>query len=361
MLVTNGTAIRKFIDDLARPYAVLWRDDVSVQALDSVRERHGGYLVAFLDRSDSDFWRHDAEKNTAFVAQLEDAVPLADVRVSDTDRLRIWRVGQPREALAPMSLGLGELSRSSPCRRRRRSSSWCSRCSRSRSDGGESRASRWPRPPSNCGSPRCPRSRSGSRRASERPPGAPISELAPADAILLLGGATKPALPPREFPELVEAADRITHAARLFRAGKAPLIVVSSGRLPWQRDVPPEAEGIGQLLETLGVPASAIVREETSANTYENCVNSKQLLDARGARDVLLVTSALHMRRAYATCRSAGLAVRPAPTDFWVAGDEAQNLDIVPDPEALMLTHLVLRERLGYFVYERRGWIRPGL
>lgn len=188
-----------------------------------------------------------------------------------------------------------------------------------------------------------------------------LSEIAPADAILVLGGATKPALPPREVPELVEAADRITHAARLFHAGKAPLIVVSSGRLPWQGDIPPEAEGIGQLLETLGVPASAIVLEEASANTYENCVNSKPLLDARGARDVLLVTSALHMRRAYATCRSAGLAVRPAPTDFWVAGDDAQNLDFVPDPEALMLTHLVLRERLGYFVYERRGWIRPGL
>ena len=101
VLVANGSAIRKFIDDLARPYAVLWRDDVSAEALAGVRERHGGYLVAFLDRSDSDYWRRDAEKNTAFVAQLEDAVPLADVRVSATDRLRIWRVGQPHEALAP--------------------------------------------------------------------------------------------------------------------------------------------------------------------------------------------------------------------------------------------------------------------
>jgi uncharacterized SAM-binding protein YcdF (DUF218 family) len=187
-----------------------------------------------------------------------------------------------------------------------------------------------------------------------------ISEIAPAEAILLLGGATKPALPPREFPELAEAADRITHAARLFHAGKATLIVVSGGRMPWQPDVPPEAERIGQVLESLGVPASAIVREETSTNTYENCMNSKALLDARGARDVLLVTSALHMRRAFATCRSAGLAVRAVPTDYWVAGDEAHNLDVVPDPEALLLTHLVLRERLGFLVYERRGWIRAG-
>jgi uncharacterized SAM-binding protein YcdF (DUF218 family) len=190
-------------------------------------------------------------------------------------------------------------------------------------------------------------------------PPVPMAEIAPADAILLLGGASKPALPPRDFPELVEASDRVLHAARLFHAGKAPLIVASSGRLPGQGETPPEAEGISVLLQALGVPPSAILREETSTNTYENCVHSKRLLDARGARDVLLVTSALHMRRAFATCATAGLAVRAAPTDFQVAGDEARNGDVVPEPEALLLTHLALRERLGFLVYQRRGWIAP--
>lgn len=188
-------------------------------------------------------------------------------------------------------------------------------------------------------------------------PPTPLADIAPADAILLLGGATRPALPPREFPELVEASDRVLHAVRLFRAGKAPIIVASGGRLPWQADAPPEAESIGVLLETLGVPASAIVKEEASTNTRENCVNSKRLLDARGASDVLLVTSALHMRRAFATCAAAGLAVRAAPTDYRVAADAGGRLDFVPDAEALLLTHQALRERLGFWVYQRRGWI----
>jgi uncharacterized SAM-binding protein YcdF (DUF218 family) len=189
-------------------------------------------------------------------------------------------------------------------------------------------------------------------------PALPIASIEPADAIVVLGGATKPALPPREFPELTESADRVLYAARLFHAGKAPVVVVSSGRLPWQPALPPEADGLAALLRELGVPEAAIVREDGSANTYENCVNSKRVLDARGAREVLLVTSALHMRRAVATCRTAGIALRAAPTDFWVAGDEAENLDVVPDPEALLLTNLVLRERLGFLVYQRRGWIR---
>jgi uncharacterized SAM-binding protein YcdF (DUF218 family) len=128
--------------------------------------------------------------------------------------------------------------------------------------------------------------------------------------------------------------------------------------LPWQGEGPAEAVGISALLELLGVPNRAIVREEASTNTYENCVNSKPLLDARAVREVLLVTSALHMRRAMATCRSAGLAVRAAPTDYQVAGNEADRLDLVPDAEALLLTHVALRERLGFLVYQRRGWIR---
>jgi uncharacterized SAM-binding protein YcdF (DUF218 family) len=189
-------------------------------------------------------------------------------------------------------------------------------------------------------------------------PALSLAEIAPADAILLLGGASKPALPPRDFPELSEASDRVVYAARLFRAGKAPFILVSSGRLPWQTEGPAEAVGISALLELLGVPAGAIVREESSADTHDNCLNSRPLLDARAARDVLLVTSALHMRRALATCRSAGLAVRAAPTDFQVAGGGRHFLSLLPDAEALLLTQGVLRERLGFLVYQRRGWIR---
>jgi uncharacterized SAM-binding protein YcdF (DUF218 family) len=189
-------------------------------------------------------------------------------------------------------------------------------------------------------------------------PATPLAALAPADAILLLGGATRPAIPPRELPELNESADRIVLAARLLRAGKAPFIVVSSGRMPWETGLPPEADGIASLLRELGVPPGAIVRETESANTYENCVHSKRLLDARGARDVLLVTSAIHMRRAFATCRTAGLSIRAAPADFWVVGDEASTLDVLPDMEALLVTHLALRERIGFWVYQRRGWIR---
>jgi hypothetical protein len=70
---------------------------VSAEDLAELERRHGGYVVAFLDRSDSDYWRSDAEQNEAFLARLQPGEPLVDVRVTATDRLRIWRVGEPRE------------------------------------------------------------------------------------------------------------------------------------------------------------------------------------------------------------------------------------------------------------------------
>ena len=186
-----------------------------------------------------------------------------------------------------------------------------------------------------------------------------LASVERADALLLLGGAMKPLLPPREFAEVGEAADRVLHAARLFAAGKARFLLVSAGRLPWQTHGAPEAVAIEELLRALGVPAEAIVREEASASTYENCVRSREILREREARDVILVTSALHMRRALATCRSAGIAVRPAPTDYQVVDEgPAVALDFLPDPDALLLTHLALHEWIGFEVYSARGWIR---
>jgi 4-amino-4-deoxy-L-arabinose transferase-like glycosyltransferase len=97
VLVANGVAMRKFIDDLTRPYRTLHRDRVSPEELETIRERHDGYFVAFLDRSDSAYWREDAARNAAFVARLGNPTPLVDLRATPTDRLRIWRIGaEPR-------------------------------------------------------------------------------------------------------------------------------------------------------------------------------------------------------------------------------------------------------------------------
>ena len=135
------------------------------------------------------------------------------------------------------------------------------------------------------------------------------ADPASAPAVVVLGGGTLPATPPRTAVELGGAGDRLLEAARLYRAGKAPRIVVSGGRIGWSRTHSPESTDMAEVLEFLGVPRAAILQEPRSRNTYENAIETRRLLAAEGIDRVLLVTSALHMPRAVALFRGAGFDV----------------------------------------------------
>lgn len=190
-----------------------------------------------------------------------------------------------------------------------------------------------------------------------RYPPTPIDSVPSADAIVMLGGALKAPQPPRIYPDLNDAADRVWYAARLYRAGKAPLIIASGGTLPWRHPDDREAPVMQTLLSDWGVPPDSVLLEAGSANTYQNATNTAALMADRGFDRVLLVTSALHMRRALATFRSAGVSAIPAATDYQIAKTERTILDIAPDAGALTGSTAAIREYAGYIVYDWRGWI----
>ena len=145
-------------------------------------------------------------------------------------------------------------------------------------------------------------------------PPIPVAEVPTADAIVVLGGAINAPRDSRRPPNLSDAADRIWHAARLYHAGKAPLLVLSGG-VHNEEDYLPEAQAMQIFLKDLGVPPSAMLLESRSLNTRQNARFTADLLQTRGLRKVLLVTSALHMRRAQALFEGVGLQVIPAATD----------------------------------------------
>ncbi len=194
----------------------------------------------------------------------------------------------------------------------------------------------------------------------------PAAEPAQADAIVLLGGATRANVPPRSMTEMNEAGDRLTLAASLYRDGRAPLIVASGGAIDWLGSETPEAEGMRELLEFMEVPPEAIVTESNARNTYENAVLVREIAQERGIQDILLVTSALHMPRSVAIFEKQGFSVNPAPADFQVtesdAGESATSLGarffhLLPDAQYLALSTRALKEYLGIVVYRLRGWM----
>lgn len=180
--------------------------------------------------------------------------------------------------------------------------------------------------------------------AADAPPG-------PYDAIVVLGGAVQA---PPEHPaariRLLDASDRVWHAARLWHERVAPTIVASGGPLPAPgQDLRyPEAEAMRDVLEAFGVPRSAIVVEPRSANTREN-VRFTAALIGRG-RKVALVTSAIHMPRALRDARAAGLDAHAFPTDFRTLDRDRPLLHpLHANTEALDLSGRAMKEWLGEF------------
>lgn len=174
-------------------------------------------------------------------------------------------------------------------------------------------------------------------------------------AIVLLGGATSAAYPPlRPHPDLGDATDRIWHAARLYKQGIAPKIIISGGRSPGMEtraDIQTEAQVMRMLLLDLGVPDSALVLEEESRTTRENAEKTKALLNNQR---VALVTSAFHMPRSMKTFEKAGLNVDAYPTDFRVAPKVLPLWDrLLPKAGNLEQSEIAIKEyvalAIGYF------------
>lgn len=190
-------------------------------------------------------------------------------------------------------------------------------------------------------------------------------EIPQADAIIVLGGGTEPALSPRKFVELNSAGDRVFAAAQLYRDGKAPIIILSGGNIDWLSDSSSTpADQMAEVLTFLGVPSSAMILENTSKNTYENAVNAKEIISENGFETVLLVTSAMHMPRSVMLFEKQGIHVIPIPVDYSIVAEAESDqsfLDVLfgllPNAGSLAITTNVMKEYIGIWVYSLQGWV----
>jgi uncharacterized SAM-binding protein YcdF (DUF218 family) len=184
----------------------------------------------------------------------------------------------------------------------------------------------------------------------------PLHAIPEADVIVVLGGGLGLPHPPRLYPRLSSGSDRLLHALRLYRAGKAPRILLTGGNVFPQPGLESESYYARELLALWGVPESAVIIEPESRNTLQNAENSSLILEDRGWNDAILVTSATHMHRSVLAFRQAGIEVIPAPTDFIAVDASAPEvLNWIPSAGALSGTTHALHEYLGRLWYGVRG------
>jgi len=132
----------------------------------------------------------------------------------------------------------------------------------------------------------------------------PFSE-APFDAIIVLGGGAQ--LGPHGHHELGPAGDRVFLGARLFLAGKTPVLVTTGSAITGFRQAFDNTGATALMWKEVGVPADAIIQVGDSRNTSEEARACARLIAERGWRRVGLVTSAWHLRRAEGLFQQAGI------------------------------------------------------
>jgi uncharacterized SAM-binding protein YcdF (DUF218 family) len=185
------------------------------------------------------------------------------------------------------------------------------------------------------------------------------------DAIVILGGTVEAAYFPRDNVHLL-GGDRLLFGAMLYRNHRARLVLVGNGVRPWRQLAPDEGESASQALALMGVPRSAIFEEPPASNTYQEAIAVKKLLQAHNLRQILLVTSAMHMPRALRTFRRQGIDSIASPTDFTVTQRDVEEayasfedivLSSIPNVEVLASTTTALKEYIGLAYYWARGWL----
>jgi uncharacterized SAM-binding protein YcdF (DUF218 family) len=179
------------------------------------------------------------------------------------------------------------------------------------------------------------------------------------DAVIVLGGITEQRMPwMDDGKDLTGAAERLTRAFELLREGRARTVLLSGGTLDLAPGEVPEADQLAALLRGWGVPADRIVVEDRSRNTHENAVQSARVVAERGWRNLLLVTSAVHMPRALGCFHRVGLEPDALPVDYrgGVAGAAWSFETWSPRAANLELSSEALRELAGRLVYRVEGY-----
>ncbi len=131
-------------------------------------------------------------------------------------------------------------------------------------------------------------------------------QVRPVDAIVVMGAAQYDGRP---SPQL---AARLDHAADLWAAGLAEVLVVTGGNQPGDRFT--EAEASANYLIDRGVPADVIMQEDVSHSTYASLEAVSAMLRERGLFRVLLVSDPFHSLRTRLTAQELGLVAYVSPT-----------------------------------------------
>lgn len=176
---------------------------------------------------------------------------------------------------------------------------------------------------------------------------------------VLLTGVTSTDLhvtQPEDRVYFTRGADRVVHTVDLYKRGIVKKILVSGGSGRLITEGKKEADDIVKALTLMGVPEMDILLENESRNTAESARKVKAMLHEPG--EILLITSAFHMRRSAGCFRKVDLQVDTFSTDFYTHPRYfTPDVLLVPKVEALQIWQRLFKEWIGIVAYRFAGYL----
>jgi uncharacterized SAM-binding protein YcdF (DUF218 family) len=177
-----------------------------------------------------------------------------------------------------------------------------------------------------------------------------ISSVSKADAIVVLSGMIRVIKNKENLDyEFGDSIDRILSGIDLFKQDKAPLLILTNGKLPWSVGIP-EGEYLKEFSIKFGVPEEKILLTDNVQNTEQEAKSIKKLLNSDDIK-IILVTSAFHMPRAKKVFEATNIRVVPFPVDFRNSVKKITFLDFIPSAVSLNKTSKFVREMIGRLYY----------
>lgn len=127
----------------------------------------------------------------------------------------------------------------------------------------------------------------------------PAQRLRPADVLIVLGHPANADGSPG-----AAMVEEVTLAASLYHSGLAPALLFTGGPV-YNEHV--EAQVMAHLAVQMGVPWAAVATETQARDTVENARYCRQIMQARGWLDAIVITTPYHVRRASRIFRLAGI------------------------------------------------------
>ncbi|MEM1111612.1 MAG: YdcF family protein [Pseudomonadota bacterium] len=186
-----------------------------------------------------------------------------------------------------------------------------------------------------------------------QPPRA-VSAVPEAEVIVVLGGGGVGEVHLGQLGDIGTASNRVLKGAALYKAHKAPWLLLSGGSAPEERS---DAERMRDVLTLMGVPKGAVITESRSRDTRQNALFTADILEQRRLERIILVTSAYHMRRALAAFDHIGVVAYAVPTDYQRSASKKSASRWLPSVENLERSTKALREYVGWWYYRFQGWI----